>query len=79
MLFICTARYGSIDGYARSVSSDFTDVYHIGYTMRFPRALGIRDDLTVADCVTATGAFQSYVLWAEKRLISVVVHDSVVR
>lgn len=27
--------------------------------MRFPRALGIRDDLTVADCVTATGAYTS--------------------
>lgn len=24
--------------------------------MRFPRALNIRDDLTVADCMTATGA-----------------------
>jgi hypothetical protein len=24
--------------------------------MRFPRAIAIRDDLTVADCMTATGA-----------------------
>jgi DNA ligase 4 len=28
--------------------------YHLGYTMRFPRALSIREDLTVVDCVTAT-------------------------
>lgn len=25
--------------------------------MRFPRALGIRDDLSIADCMTASGAF----------------------
>ncbi|KAF8638944.1 hypothetical protein AX16_010418 [Volvariella volvacea WC 439] len=31
-----------------------TDQYHLGYTMRFPRAMGIRDDLTIADCMTAT-------------------------
>lgn len=27
--------------------------------MRFPRALSIRDDLTVADCATAKGADDS--------------------
>lgn len=32
-----------------------SDLYSLGFTMRFPRALSIRDDLTVADCMTATG------------------------
>ena len=27
------------------------------YTMRFPRALSIRDDLTVNDCLTASGLY----------------------
>jgi len=27
----------------------------MAFTMRFPRALSIRDDLSVADCMTATG------------------------
>lgn len=27
----------------------------MGYTMRFPRALSIRDDLSIADCMTASG------------------------
>lgn len=31
------------------------DQYHIGFTMRFPRALAIRENSTVADCMTATG------------------------
>ena len=31
------------------------DQYHLGMTMRFPRALSIRDDLSIHDCVTATG------------------------
>ena len=31
------------------------DQYHLGFTMRFPRAIAIRDDLTIADCMTATG------------------------
>lgn len=61
MLFICTALYCGTNDYARFGFSAFIDAYHIGYTMRFPRALGIRDDLTVADCVTATGACQSCV------------------
>jgi DNA ligase-4 len=33
------------------------DQYHLGVTMRFPRALSIRDDLSIADCMTASGAF----------------------
>lgn len=28
--------------------------------MRFPRSLGIRDDLTVEDCMTATGMEEVY-------------------
>ncbi|KAG6910034.1 DNA ligase (ATP) [Tephrocybe rancida] len=28
--------------------------YDMGFTMRFPRALSIRDDLSIADCMTAT-------------------------
>lgn len=27
----------------------------MGYTMRFPRALGIREDLSIADCMPASG------------------------
>lgn len=30
-------------------------MYHLGFTMRFPRALQIRDDLSIADCMTASG------------------------
>jgi len=33
-----------------------TDQYHLGFTMRFPRALSIREDLSRADCITASGA-----------------------
>ena len=33
----------------------FQDQYHLGFTMRFPRAVAIRDDLTIADCMTASG------------------------
>jgi DNA ligase-4 len=28
----------------------------MAFTMRFPRALAIRDDLSIADCMTATGS-----------------------
>ncbi|KAI0766955.1 DNA ligase 4 [Trametes elegans] len=31
-----------------------TDKYHLGFTMRFPRALQIRDDLSVGDCMSTT-------------------------
>lgn len=33
-----------------------TDQYHLGFTMRFPRAMSIREDLSLTDCVTASGA-----------------------
>ncbi|KAJ3515533.1 hypothetical protein NLJ89_g1703 [Agrocybe chaxingu] len=36
-----------------------SDQYHMGYTMRFPRALSIRDDLTIADCMPASAVFES--------------------
>lgn len=29
--------------------------FHAGLTMRFPRALAIRDDLDISDCLTASG------------------------
>ena len=29
--------------------------FHVGLTMRFPRALAIRDDLDATDCLTASG------------------------
>ncbi|KAI9064078.1 DNA ligase 4 [Trametes sanguinea] len=31
-----------------------TENYHLGFTMRFPRALQIRDDLSIADCMSAS-------------------------
>lgn len=31
------------------------DQYYTGYTMRFPRALQIRDDLSIGDCMSASG------------------------
>ncbi|KAJ7281646.1 DNA ligase IV [Mycena rebaudengoi] len=36
-----------------------SDQYHMGYTMRFPRALSIRDDLNIGDCMTASAVFES--------------------
>ena len=38
----------------RSNNVDCIDQYHIGYTMRFPRALSIRDDLSIGECMTAS-------------------------
>ncbi|KAI0821590.1 DNA ligase 4 [Irpex lacteus] len=35
-----------------------SDQYHLGYTMRFPRAIAIRDDLSIADCMTASAVFE---------------------
>lgn len=29
--------------------------FHVGLTMRFPRALAIREDLDINDCLTASG------------------------
>ncbi|RXW22137.1 hypothetical protein EST38_g3713 [Candolleomyces aberdarensis] len=42
-----------------------SDQYHMGFTMRFPRAMSIRDDLSVADCMTASGVLES--LRSEKK------------
>ncbi|KIK60460.1 hypothetical protein GYMLUDRAFT_73906 [Collybiopsis luxurians FD-317 M1] len=42
-----------------------SDQYHLGYTMRFPRALSIRDDLDVSDCLTASEFFEN--LRSEKK------------
>ncbi|THG99158.1 hypothetical protein EW026_g3144 [Hermanssonia centrifuga] len=36
-----------------------SDQYHMGYTMRFPRALMIRDDLSPADCMTASAVMEN--------------------
>ncbi|OAX43215.1 DNA ligase 4 [Rhizopogon vinicolor AM-OR11-026] len=36
-----------------------SDQYHLGVTMRFPRALSIRDDLSIADCMTASVVLES--------------------
>ncbi|KAI0664220.1 DNA ligase 4 [Cubamyces menziesii] len=32
--------------------------YHLGFTMRFPRALQIRDDLSIGDCATASSVLE---------------------
>ncbi|KAI6010699.1 DNA ligase 4 [Pisolithus orientalis] len=36
-----------------------SDEYHLGVTMRFPRALRIRDDLSIADCMYASAVLES--------------------
>ncbi|OJT11573.1 DNA ligase 4, partial [Trametes pubescens] len=36
-----------------------SEMYHLGFTMRFPRALQIRDDLSIADCMTASAVLES--------------------
>lgn len=36
-----------------------TDEYHMNVTMRFPRALTIREDLSVADCATASSILEN--------------------
>ncbi|RPD64440.1 DNA ligase 4 [Lentinus tigrinus ALCF2SS1-7] len=36
-----------------------SELYHLGFTMRFPRALYIRDDLSIADCMTASAVLES--------------------
>jgi DNA ligase-4 len=32
-----------------------SDQYHMGVTMRFPRSIGMRDDLDITDCATVSG------------------------
>ncbi|KAF8347685.1 DNA ligase 4 [Amanita rubescens] len=36
-----------------------SDQYHLGFTMRFPRAMSIRHDLSIADCMSATSVLES--------------------
>ncbi|KAF9266852.1 DNA ligase 4 [Marasmius fiardii PR-910] len=36
-----------------------SEQYHMGYTMRFPRALSIRDDLSLDDCMTSEEVLNS--------------------
>ncbi|KDR80522.1 hypothetical protein GALMADRAFT_240825 [Galerina marginata CBS 339.88] len=36
-----------------------SDQYYMGFTMRFPRALSIRDDLSIADCMSASAILES--------------------
>jgi len=46
-------------------SGSVIDGYHMGFTMRFPRALSIREDLTVADCQTVScKSYSIYVVLA---------------
>ncbi|KAF7309720.1 DNA ligase [Mycena indigotica] len=45
-----------------------SEQYHLGYTMRFPRALSIRDDLMVEDCMTASAVLAS-LLTVKKRVL----------
>ncbi|KAI0322809.1 DNA ligase 4 [Amylostereum chailletii] len=36
-----------------------SDQYHVGFTLRFPRALRIRDDLSIQDCMTVSAVLES--------------------
>ncbi|TEB36658.1 DNA ligase 4 [Coprinellus micaceus] len=36
-----------------------SDQYHMGCTLRFPRAMSIRDDLSIADCATASSVMEA--------------------
>ncbi|KAF9244662.1 ATP dependent DNA ligase domain-containing protein [Melanogaster broomeanus] len=36
-----------------------SDQYHLGVTMRFPRALSIRDDLSIEDCMSASAVLET--------------------
>ena len=44
------------------------DQYALGFTMRFPRAMMIRDDLSVADCMTASAVLESLKLEKKRKL-----------
>lgn len=54
------------------------DQYHMGYTMRFPRALSIRDDLSIGDCLKASGAFSLHYLVVSLSYISTEVTESII-
>ncbi|KAI5121896.1 hypothetical protein M0805_001100 [Coniferiporia weirii] len=45
-----------------------SDQYHLGFTMRFPRAISIRDDLSVADCMSATAVLESLKLERKRKM-----------
>ncbi|KIY67314.1 DNA ligase 4 [Cylindrobasidium torrendii FP15055 ss-10] len=47
-----------------------SDGYHMGFTMRFPRAMSIRTDLTIADCMTDQGVMESVKNVAKRKLES---------
>lgn len=47
-----------------------SDQYHMKYTMRFPRALSIRDDLTVNDCLTASGITETIISKKKRKMES---------
>ncbi|KAJ7355365.1 DNA ligase IV [Mycena albidolilacea] len=47
-----------------------SDQYHMGYTMRFPRALSIRDDLSIADCMPATAVLESLRIVKKRKMES---------
>ncbi|KAI9453421.1 DNA ligase 4 [Lactarius psammicola] len=36
-----------------------SDQYHLGFTMRFPRAMSIREDLSASDCITASAILEA--------------------
>lgn len=42
----------------------------MGHTMRFPRAISIRTDLTIADCMTDQGVLESVKNVAKRKLES---------
>lgn len=50
--------------------------YHIGWTMRFPRAVGIRDDLTIMDCASATAVLEHARSLTNKRKVLLGEMDS---
>ncbi|KAJ3571822.1 hypothetical protein NP233_g3508 [Leucocoprinus birnbaumii] len=50
-----------------------SDQYHMGFTMRFPRATAIRDDLTVADCMSATAVLESLKMERKRKMDSDIV------
>lgn len=47
-----------------------SDQYHMQYTMRFPRALSIRDDLTINDCLTASGVTENIITKKKRKMES---------
>lgn len=50
-----------------------SDQYHMGFTMRFPRAMAIRDDLTVADCMSAIAVLESLKTERKRKMDSDIV------